>query len=100
VLATELTPDLLTEGVAREIVHSIQSARKDTGCEYTDRIEVGIVTDSAEIRRAIEQFADYIRGETLAIVLKLGQIEGSQPIEIKLGEETAQLYIKIIRNKS
>jgi isoleucyl-tRNA synthetase len=96
VLATELTPDLVTEGVAREIVHSIQSARKDTGCEYTDRIEVGIVTNSEEIRRAVEQFADYIRGETLAVVLKLGPIEGVEPIEIKIGEETAQLYIRIV----
>ena len=39
---------------------------KITSCEYTDRIEVGIVTESADIRRAVEQFADYIRGETLA----------------------------------
>src|SRR5262249_3312689 len=100
VLATELTPDLVTEGVAREIVHSIQSARKDTGCEYTDRIEVGIVTESTEIRRAIEQFADYIRSETLAIVLKLGPIDGAQPIEIKLGEEIAKLYIKIVPHKT
>lgn len=96
VLATELTPDLVTEGIAREIVHSIQSARKDTGCEYTDRIEVGIVTDSEEIRRAVEQFAAYISSETLAVVLKLGPLEGVEPIEIKIGEETAQLYIRIV----
>jgi len=96
VLATELTPDLVTEGIAREIVHSIQSARKDTGCEYTDRIEVGIVTDSEEIRRAVEQFAAFISSETLAVVLKLGPLEGVEPIEIKIGEETAQLYIRIV----
>ena len=34
-------------------------------CQFTDRIEVGIVTDSAELKAAIEQFDDYIRSETL-----------------------------------
>src|SRR6185295_16236702 len=57
VLATELSPELVTEGVAREIVHAIQSLRKDRDCEYTDRVELGIVTESPEIRRALEQFA-------------------------------------------
>ena len=87
VLATEISPELVTEGVAREIVHSIQTVRKDKNCEYTERIEVGIVTESAEIQRAVEQFSDYIRGETLAIVLKLGPIDGVEPIEIKIGDE-------------
>lgn len=95
-LATEIPPELITEGVARELVHAIQSQRKDTGCEYTDRIEVGITTDSAEIRRAVEQFSDYICGETLAAQLKLSAIQGIEAEETKLGEETLNLYVKVI----
>ena len=45
VLSTELTPELIIEGWARELVHAIQNRRKDLGCEYTDRIAVGVVTD-------------------------------------------------------
>jgi isoleucyl-tRNA synthetase len=97
VLATEMTPDLVTEGVAREIVHAIQTCRKDRDCEYTDRIEVGFVSESAEIRRAIEQFGDYIRGETLATVLRMGAIEGAEASEMKLGDDVAQLYVRIAK---
>ena len=97
VLATEISPELVTEGVAREIVHSIQTVRKDKNCEYTDRIEIGIVTDSAEIKRAVEQFGDYIRGETLAIVLKLGPLDGVEPLEVKIGDEVLKLYIRIVK---
>ncbi len=94
VLSTEITPELVTEGVAREIVHAIQSRRRDCECDYTDRIEVGIVTDSAEIRRAVEQFNGYIRSETLATVLKIGPIDGVEPIEVKIGEDAIQLFVK------
>ncbi len=70
VLATELTDELIREGLARELVRTIQDRRKEMGCQFTDRIAVGIVTESAELAAAIEQFADYIRGETLAVNLR------------------------------
>jgi isoleucyl-tRNA synthetase len=96
VLATEITPELVTEGIAREIVHAVQTARKDCGCEYTDRIEVGVASESAEIRRAVEQFGDYIKGETLATVLEAGSLNGVEPTEVKIGDETLQLYVRIV----
>jgi isoleucyl-tRNA synthetase len=96
VLATEITPELVTEGMAREIVHAIQTARKDCNCEYTDRIEVGVVSQSNEIRRAVEQFGDYIKGETLATVLKSEPLAGVEPTEVKLGDESMQLYVQIV----
>ncbi|HTQ37793.1 MAG TPA: class I tRNA ligase family protein, partial [Pirellulales bacterium] len=99
VLATEISPELAVEGVAREIVHAIQTARKDTGCEYTDRIEVGVVSESAQIRQAVEQFGDYIRGETLAMLLKIGPLENAEPVEIKLGEETMHLFVRTAKRK-
>ena len=99
VLSTELSPELITEGLAREIVHAVQSGRKDCGCEYTDRIEVGIVTDSAEIRRAVEQFSDYIRSETLAVSIVLGPLDGVAPIEIKIGDDSLQLYVRIVKKR-
>ncbi len=77
----------------------MQSGRKDCGCEYTDRIEVGIVTESAEIRRAVEQFGDYIRSETLAVSIVLGPLDGVAPIEIKIGDDSLQLYVRIVKKK-
>ncbi len=72
VLATELTPELITEGVARDTVRAIQTCRAIRDCKYTDRIRVTIETDSKEIKSAIEQFGDYIRSETLADQLAIG----------------------------
>src|SRR5262249_37720763 len=96
VLATEISPELAIEGLARELVHAIQTCRKDRGCEYTDRIEVGVVSDSAEIGQAVEKFGEYIKGETLAVVLKLVPIEGVEPVEIKIGDETLRLYVRVV----
>ena len=55
VLSTELTDALIREGLARDLVRHIQDRRKELDCQYTDRIEVGIVTDSGELRPAIEE---------------------------------------------
>ena len=81
VLATELTDELIREGLARELVRAIQDRRKEMGCEFTDRIEVGVVTESAELRAAIEQFRDYIRGETLAVGRLRAVAAAAEPVE-------------------
>ncbi|WP_442481704.1 isoleucine--tRNA ligase [Aeoliella sp. SH292] len=95
VLATELTPELIAEGVARDLVRVIQDTRKDKGCEFTDRIEIGIATDDATVQAAVEKFAEFIAGETLADVVKLGPNPGVEPIEVQLGDATIQLYLKV-----
>ena len=90
VLSTELTPELIAEGLAREMVHAIQSGRKDRGCEYTDRIEVGIVTESAEIRRAVEQVQRLHPWRNAGrLDCPRGPLAGVEPVEIKIGDDTA-----------
>lgn len=66
VLATDLTPELIREGLAREIVSKIQNMRKNAGLALTDRIRVEFVADE-EVAAAVEAFEDYIAGETLAV---------------------------------
>lgn len=78
VLSTELTDELIAEGYAREMVRMIQERRKEMNCRYTDRIAVGVVTDSDELHAAFEQFQDYIKSETLA--LELNCSHPSQPL--------------------
>jgi len=97
VLATELNDKLVAEGWAREIVHAIQTCRRDMNCEYTDRIEVGIVTDDAQLQAVVREFADFIRGETLAVRIVLEPLSGVEPIELKLGSSTLKLYVKVVR---
>ncbi len=96
VLATELNEELITEGVARELVHAIQNIRKDIDCQYSDRILVGIVSDDAGVQSAVERFGDYIAGETLATKIDRAALSGVSPTDTKVGEARAELYVKVV----
>ena len=67
-LDTALTPELIAEGWAREVVHRIQAARKDLDLHYADRIRVRYHADG-ELAAAIATHAEWIAGETLAVAL-------------------------------
>ncbi|QDU54914.1 class I tRNA ligase family protein [Aeoliella mucimassa] len=95
VLATELTPELIAEGTARDLVRVIQDTRKETGCEFTDRIEVGIESDDPTVVAAVEQFGDYIAGETLAVSAALGPIAGVEPVELTIGNAVVKVYVRV-----
>ncbi len=64
-LDVRLTPELINEGLAREIIRRIQVMRKDAGFEVDDRIEIYYQADET-LTRVMEQFGDYVRSETLA----------------------------------
>ncbi|HVR30314.1 MAG TPA: isoleucine--tRNA ligase [Thermoanaerobaculia bacterium] len=68
-LDTELTPDLVMEGLAREVVHRVQRARKEADLDYADRIRIRYRAE-AELKRAIEMHQEWIAGETLAVDLR------------------------------
>jgi len=65
-LALELDDELRREGLARELVHAVQNARKDAGLEITDRIELRLLGEEELIEAAREHEA-YISGEVLAV---------------------------------
>ncbi|MBX3425449.1 MAG: isoleucine--tRNA ligase [Pirellulales bacterium] len=95
VLATELTPELIAEGLARDLVRAIQDRRKEIGCEFTDRIEVGVVTESADLANAVKQFGSFIAAETLAQSIGSGSVAGAQPTAAKVGDADATLFVKV-----
>jgi isoleucyl-tRNA synthetase len=68
-----LTPDLIEEGLAREVVNRVQRLRKDADFEYTTRIDLS-VSGAPEVVAAVEAFQDYVTGETLARRLELGNL--------------------------
>jgi len=76
-----LTPDLIAEGQARELVNRVQKIRKDSGFELTDRVEV-IVSASPELSSAFGRFKDYICAEILADDLLFQTEKQAQEIEI------------------
>lgn len=60
-----ITDALKCEGLAREIVKRIQTYRKESGFEITDRINIIFQTD-AELEAAVTAYGDYINGQVLA----------------------------------
>lgn len=65
-LDTELDESLVLEGVAREVVNRVNGLRKDSGLAPEDRIVLHAAGTSEPVQAAIERFAPYIAGETLA----------------------------------
>ena len=69
ILNTELTRNLLLEGLAREAVSKIQNLRKTTGLEISDRIKLYYNGDD-EIKETFNIFKKYIMDETLSIIFE------------------------------
>ncbi len=69
-LDTELTPELETEGTARDVVRMVQQARRDAGLDVSDRIHLRIAADEATAA-AIQTHADFVKAETLAVDLEV-----------------------------
>jgi isoleucyl-tRNA synthetase len=83
VIAKELTPELVAEGLVREVVHVIQTERKALDLDFTDRIAIVVATESADLREAIERHRHYIESETLAASIRFGTPPaGAEPHEI------------------
>jgi isoleucyl-tRNA synthetase len=70
-LATEITPDLAREGLAREIVHAVQGTRRAAGLRVEERIVLHL-DGSGRAREAIEAHREQIGAETLALRLTVG----------------------------
>lgn len=74
-LQLEIDEELRREGLAREIVRTVQNARKEAGLEITDRIALGLGGDAGLLEVAREH-QSYIAGETLAESVALGEGNG------------------------
>ncbi|MEO8502871.1 MAG: isoleucine--tRNA ligase [Acidobacteriota bacterium] len=68
-LDTTLTAELIAEGHAREVVNRIQTARKEAGLDYADRIHIRFHTPVEALAGAVSHHREYIAGETLALGL-------------------------------
>jgi isoleucyl-tRNA synthetase len=71
-LDTSLTEELIREGVARELIRTVQESRKQAGLEVSDRIVLGI-SGTAGVEAALNEHRDYLMSETLATEWQVGQ---------------------------
>ena len=97
-LDATLTEDLILEGLAREVVNRIQSLRKDSRLNVTDRIAVTWEA-SEKIGTAMAAFNEYIAAETLASrISQAGSdgVEGARVESWKIGDLSFKAGITVI----
>jgi isoleucyl-tRNA synthetase len=75
-LVTELTSDLVNEGLAREFVRRVQDLRKQASLDVADRIKL-YVNATPGLSQAIAAHQDYITTETLALELVFSELPAS-----------------------
>jgi isoleucyl-tRNA synthetase len=73
-LDTSLDDELIREGIARELIRTVQDARKKAGLEVSDRIVLG-VSGSGGVQAALDRYRDHLMAETLAVDWKVAQDE-------------------------
>jgi isoleucyl-tRNA synthetase len=89
-LQLELDDELRQEGLAREIVHAVQNARKEAGLEITDRIALSLGGDE-ELLAAARAHEAYISGEVLATEISYDATDG---VSAKLDGKELQIAVK------
>ncbi|MGX6960941.1 MAG: isoleucine--tRNA ligase [Rickettsia endosymbiont of Pentastiridius leporinus] len=90
VLDLELTPELIEEGIARDLVRFIQQTRKDADFAITDRILIEL-TSEFELSKIIEIYGDFIKEQTLGEFTKDFTADYSNEIEL----ENYKIQLKI-----
>ena len=97
------TPELKREGVARELIHPVQSLRKECGFEVTDRIDTAIYADGAnydEISDALSEYSDYVASQTLSLSLQLRRLDEATEDASELEWGDSFVRISVSRNNS
>ncbi|NIR71926.1 MAG: isoleucine--tRNA ligase [Aliifodinibius sp.] len=93
-LDTELTEELVQEGLAREFVNRIQNMRKEADFDVEDRIIIGF-DSSDEIEEAVRAMKDYIKSETLAEEISFEKLEVSDFVKSwEIGDSESTISIR------
>jgi isoleucyl-tRNA synthetase len=91
---TAITPELLQEGYARDIIRQVNEMRKKAGLEISDRIVLAYEA-AGDVAAAFDQFGAYIAAETLTTQLVAGELDGALlQTAVSVGDETIQLALK------
>ena len=94
-LVTELTPELVQEGLAREFVRRVQDLRKTAELDIADRIILYFEVTPG-LAQALESFGEYICNETLTVDLQPGKVpEGFPAVSDELDEGREKLTIAV-----
>ncbi len=96
VLSTDLTPELIREGYARDLVRLVQDSRKQMQCQFTDRIRIYAVASNPDLIVAFEENREYITTETLAVDIQFATAKSHADLQtVEIGDHSLQLGIEV-----
>lgn len=87
---TNISEELLLEGIARDIVRLVQTERKDMDLDVLDRIKLTLFGDD-NVKKAIELFDQYIKTETLSNIVEFRENDGK---EGEAGDTSVRLRVE------
>jgi isoleucyl-tRNA synthetase len=95
-LDLDLTDELRSEGVAREVVRAIQDLRKSSGLAVEDRVELRLSSRSDELASTLDAYRDTIALEVLATEIIVGEqpAEGTSADELVLDSGSVVIGLK------
>ncbi|HEX6383163.1 MAG TPA: DUF5915 domain-containing protein, partial [Anaerolineae bacterium] len=92
---TKLTSELLQEGYARDLVRAINNMRKEAGLDIADRIHLTYEGAEGDVAVALQNFADYIQQETLALSLASAAMPDADYREtVSVGDQDLALALR------
>jgi isoleucyl-tRNA synthetase len=98
-LDTHLTPELIEEGLARELVNKIQFTRKEKNLEIMDRIKIFFLAEN-EIGNVFQKYAEYIKNETLTdSFYRVNEVQKDM-IEWDINGRKMHLTVEKLKNRS
>jgi isoleucyl-tRNA synthetase len=93
-LDTQLTPELLEEGIIRELVRQVQEERKKQELVPKDKISIILEIHAQKLQLMLEQWKDFIKKETGAEELKIQVTPEELKEGISINKEKLRLEIK------
>ncbi|MDR5709381.1 MAG: DUF5915 domain-containing protein, partial [Armatimonadota bacterium] len=93
ILDTHLTPELLREGLMRELVHHVQQLRRDAGLAVDQRIELWVEA-TGEVAEAVEAYRETLAAEVLAVRVELGRREEGVAREARLSHGPVRIVLR------
>jgi isoleucyl-tRNA synthetase len=95
-LELAIDDDLRREGLAREVIHAIQAARKAADLEITDRVRLTL-DGAEELLEATQAHQDYVMTETLTVEIEYGAVEHGGHATHVADVEQEQLRVGVLK---
>ena len=94
-LSTELSPELIREGMARDFIRQVQQLRKDGNLEIENRIMIEYISEDPQVLQMLMEWGDLVRNETLADEVQMGEKAPLDLQPVSVGDAKVWIWIHV-----